>query len=270
MGCKPAHPIVAEDFAPHIPLNGREIVPSPFRGMWGREGQIGLVQIAMTRTKICGIQEASHALEAACAGAEVLGLVFVPGRRRRVDEDQALRIISALREEIDLPTKVVGLFANQPVEDVNRAIERCGLDMVQLSGGESLDYCGQLAAPVIRVLHVADSMPLEDTAASLSRDMEESIERGYMLTLDRKVDGLVGGSGLSFNWDIAEVLSGRGFDFFLAGGLTPENVGHAIRQVRPWGVDVSSGVETGGVKDGKKIRDFIDLVRAEEEVHGRR
>ena len=221
-----------------------------------------MVQVAMTRTKICGIQKESHALEAAHAGADFIGLVFVPGRRRCVDEDQALRIISALREEVDSPPKVVGLFANQPIEDVDRAIERCGLDMVQISGGESLDYCGQLAVPVIRVLHVADSMPLEDAAASLSQDMEESTEQGHMLTLDRKVDGLEGGSGLSFDWDIAEVLSGWGFDFFLAGGLTPENVGQAIKQVRPWGVDVSSGVETGGVKDGKKIRDFIKAVRA--------
>ena len=231
-------------------------------GQDGGEGQNGLVQIAMTRVKICGIQEASHALEAARAGADFIGLVFVPGRRRRVDEDVALGIVSALREGVESPPKVVGLFANQPVADVDRVIGHCGLDMVQLSGGESLDYCGRLDVPVIRVLHVSDSTAPEDAGASLSQDMEAPLERGHMLTLDRKVEGLEGGSGQSFNWDIAEAVSARGLQFFLAGGLTPENVGQAIRQVRPWGVDVSSGVETGGVKDGKRIKDFIKAVRA--------
>ena len=215
----------------------------------------------MTRVKICGNREASDLMVAAEAGADFIGLIFVPGRRRTLDEDRAIRMITALREQVASPPKIVGIFADQPLEEVDRLVRRCGLDMVQLCGGESLDYCGKIEVPVIRVLHVSDALDIANAVDNLSRELMEVGGRGHLATLDRRVGGLQGGTGQSFNWDIARTLSSRGFQFLLAGGLTPENVGPAVSMVRPWGVDVSSGVETGGAKDVEKVRAFIRAVR---------
>ena len=224
----------------------------------------------MTQIKICGIQEAAAAVVAARAGANFIGLVFVPGRRRRLDEDSALSIVSTLRQKEaktpvatgDAPPLLVGLFSDQPLRDVDQIVRQCGLDMVQLCGNESLDYCGQVEVPVIKVLHVPDSLAVEDQVVVLAHQMASIEEQGHLITLDRKVEGLQGGTGQSFNWDIARSLSTRGFSFLLAGGLTPHNVGLAVRTIRPWGVDVSSGVETGGAKDEEKIGAFTRAVRA--------
>ena len=223
----------------------------------------------MTQIKICGIQESDDAEVAARAGADFIGLVFVPGRRRRLDEDRALSIVSTLREKeakIPVGTReplplLVGLFSDQPLRNVDHIVRQCGLDMVQLCGSESLEYCGQVGVPVIKVLHVPDSLEVEDQVVLLAHQMESICEQGHLITLDRKVEGLQGGTGQGFNWDIARSLSTRGFSFLLAGGLTPHNVGLAVRTIRPQGVDVSSGVETGGAKDGEKIRAFIRAVQ---------
>lgn len=215
----------------------------------------------MTQVKICGIREIGDALEAAHAGADFIGVVFVPGRRRKVDEDQARRIATALREQVERPPRVVGLFSDQPLDEVEHAIKHCGLDLVQLCGVESLCYCSQISAQVIKVLHVSDRGSVEEQVDSLSREITALKDRGHLAALDRKVEGLQGGTGQSFDWEIAKGLSSRGFSFWLAGGLSPENVGLAVRTVHPWGVDVSSGVETGGVKDAERIRAFIEAVR---------
>ena len=215
----------------------------------------------MTQVKICGNREASDVMMAAEAGADFIGLAFVPGRRRALDGDKAVRIIADLREKVASPPKVVGLFADQPLDEVDHLIRRCGLDMVQLCGGESLDYCGKIRVPVIKVLHVSESLDVDDAVYSLSKGLSEVRDQGHLVTLDRRVEGLPGGTGQSFNWDIARMLSSKGFQFLLAGGLTPENVRLAVSKVRPWGVDVSSGVETGGAKDVEKIKAFIRAVR---------
>ena len=218
----------------------------------------------MTMVKICGLGKASDALAAAEAGADYIGLVFIPGRRRRVDDETAVRVVSALREGRESSPVVVGLFAGQPPDEVDRTVRRCGLDMVQLCGGESLDYCAQLEVPVIRVHHVGDGLPVEDAVAQLAREVLPFIERGHLANLDRKVGTQEGGTGQSFNWDISEGLAAQGLSFLMAGGLTPENVGRAVRKVRPWGVDVSSGVEIDGAKDAAKIKAFISAVRSAE------
>ena len=223
--------------------------------------------MTLTKVKICGIQEPAEALAAAGAGVDFVGLVFVPGRRRRLDEKKAASIVSDLRAEMATPPKTVGLFADQPAEEVNRTVKRCGLDMVQLCGGESLDFAAKVEAPVIKVVHVEDSLAVHDSVARLSQEVGAITERGHFVTLDRNVKGAQGGTGLSFNWDIANGLSQEGFSFLLAGGLTPENVAQAIQRVDPWGVDVSSGVETRGVKDGEKIRSFIRNARAASLAH---
>ena len=216
----------------------------------------------MTQIKICGIQDVSSALVAAEVGVDFIGLVFVPERRRRVDTERALSIVSGLGETAANPPLLVGLFADQPLDYVFQAVRNCGLDMVQLCGSESVDYCGQVGVPVIKVVHVPESLAVDEAVASLSEEMVPLIDQGHLITLDRKVDGMQGGTGQSFDWEIARSLSEKGFSFLLAGGLTTENVRLAVGKVDPWGVDVSSGVETAGVKDPDKIRAFIRAVRA--------
>ena len=213
------------------------------------------------RVKICGVREVHDALAAAEAGADFIGLVFVPGRRRQIKVEEAQRLTSNLRRNLSKPPRVVGLFADQLLEDVHAIVRRCGLDMVQLCGQESLDYCAQVEVPLIKVVHVPNGLGRQDASSTLASEMATLSERRYLITLDRKVEGLQGGTGETFDWEIATALSTNGLTFLLAGGLTPENVALAVHTVQPWGVDVSSGVETSGAKDAAKIRAFIKAAR---------
>ena len=215
----------------------------------------------MTRVKICGIQRLTDAVAAAEAGADFIGVVFVPDRRRRLTDDAAKVIVCGLRDSSGLVPKVVGLFADQPSEEVVRTVSTCGLDLVQLCGNESLDYCRRLPVPVIKVLHVLDTPGYDHDPVRLAESIQIYRDAGHLVTLDRQVDGLQGGTGQTFDWNIAAKVSQGGASFLLAGGLTSYNVAQAVTLVRPWGVDVSSGVETGGAKDPEKIRSFIHRVR---------
>ena len=200
------------------------------------------------------------------AGADFIGLVFVPGRPRRLAIDEARAIVDGLRASGDDVPQVVGLFADQPLDVVNDTIQACGLDRAQLCGIESLDYCRQTEAGVIKVLHVPGGQPDEPVIADLAERVGAYREAGHLVTLDRLVAGVPGGTGESFDWAIAEKLSHRGHSFLLAGGLLPENVAQPVARVKPWGVDVSSGVETDGRKDPDKIRDFVRIARQSTEV----
>ena len=215
----------------------------------------------MTRIKICGVMEASDALVAAEAGADFIGLVFVAGRRRRLDIQDAAKIISVLKGQGESPPSTVGLFADQPIEEVNHTLHHCGLDIAQLCGQESVEYCGQVDAPVIKVLHVMASWEVEEAVDMLEREMDRLVPLGHRITLDRKVEGLQGGTGEGFDWRIARRLSDAGRSFLLAGGLSPDNVVDAVHAARPWGVDVSSGVEINGQKDPILIRALVQRVR---------
>ena len=223
--------------------------------------------------KICGVRRLADALVAADAGADYIGIVFVPGRRRRLEPDAARRITAGLRARDGLDGRrpqVVGLFGDQPLPEVLDTIAAAGLDAVQLCGAESVAYCRQVqesGAAVIKVLHIADSAA-DDAAAAIDIDaVSQSIDAyaapGCTITLDRQVAGLHGGTGQSFDWRIAARLSER-HRFMLAGGLTPDNVANAVKSAHPWGVDVSSGVETDGVQDADKIRRFIANARNEQ------
>ena len=214
----------------------------------------------MTLVKICGIRSLDDAQVAAEAGADFIGLVFVPGRRRRLELEPAREIVAGLRGSLETPPKVVGLFADQPLEEVNSTIDACNLDLAQLCGTESLDYCRDTNAQVIKVLHIPQGQSSSSTQ-QLSDKISAHAEAGHLVTLDRLVEGLQGGTGESFDWSIAAELSQQGHNFLLAGGLSPDNVAGAVTVAHPWGVDVSSGVETNGVKDHRKIRDFIQNAR---------
>lgn len=222
----------------------------------------------MIRTKICSIRRIEDAITAAEAGADFFGLVFVPERRRRLEVAVAAEIVKGLRTLVPDPPRAVGLFADQPLDEVSATINACGLDLAQLCGRESPDYCRKVTertgAEIIKVLHVAASETVSDTGngGGIEARMAHYLEADCYVTLDRLVEGLQGGTGQSFDWEVAARLSRRGYDFLLAGGLTPDNVAQAVQQVNPWGVDVSSGVETGGQQDEEKIRAFIRNARA--------
>jgi phosphoribosylanthranilate isomerase len=211
---------------------------------------------AMPKVKICGIRTLADALVAAQAGADFIGLVFVPGRRRRLELDVARELVEGLKNGPGDTPPVVGLFADQPLEEVNHTIATCNLDMVQLCGTESLDYCRDTKAEVIKVVHIPQS-PSPAPEVELAQRIKAYRDVGCLVTLDRLVEGLQGGTGESFDWSIAADLAGKGYYFILAGGLSPENISEAVTTVGPWGVDVSSGVETNGDKDHDKIKQFI-------------
>jgi len=247
----------------------------------------------LTRVKICGCMRVEDALAAAEAGADFIGLVFAESRRR-LEPDEASDIVRALGEplshrELAAPPSLhgagaagssaiaveewfrqgaaalerllarkrpltVGVFAGQDLETVNAIADECGLDLVQLSGGEPWQDCLLIARQVIKAVHVE-----QGAAAS---DVLRRIEAGTAIAclLDTASEGAYGGSGRTMDWGLAREVASR-LPIMLAGGLTPENVGEAVRTVRPWGVDVSSGVETGGVKDAEKIRAFVQAAK---------
>ena len=156
----------------------------------------------------------------------------------------------------------VGLFGDQPLSDVLDTIAVAGLDLAQLCGEEPADYCRRVQenADVIKVLHVPNDTDA-DAIANVSSHIADYAAAGCIVTLDSQVAGLHGGTGQSFDWSVAAQLAASGRQFLLAGGLTPENVAEAVALARPWGVDVSSGVETDGEKDAGKIRRFVANAR---------
>ncbi len=212
------------------------------------------------KVKICGIRTPEDALVAAQAGADFIGLSFVPGTRRRVDVGDAKGIVTAVKAAGPQPLQVVGLFADQPLDQVNETIGACGLDAAQLCGQESLDYCRSVDAQVIKVIHV-DVNAGQTATDRLAERVGRYTNAGHLVTLDRFMKGVPGGTGQGFDWDVAAQVSQRDLRFLLAGGLTPDNVSLAVAHASPWGVDVSSGVETNGVKDHDKIRRFIENAR---------
>jgi phosphoribosylanthranilate isomerase len=213
------------------------------------------------RVKICGIRALDDALAAAEAGADLIGMVFVPERRRRITPKEAKAIVDGVRNSGGPVPRIVGLFADQSIEEVAGVVEFCGLDLAQLCGQETVEFAGQVGCDVIKVVHVAESATASDDAGTGAL-VKEFSGVGHLVTLDRYVEGIQGGTGKGFDWEVAASLSRSGHPFLLAGGLTPENVSEAITMVKPWGVDVSSGVETDGKKDHAKILEFLQKAKA--------
>jgi phosphoribosylanthranilate isomerase len=215
----------------------------------------------MTKVKICGLRRLDDALLAAKLGADFCGLVFVPGRDRRVEVSDAARLVAGFRKAWRNPAPtLVGLFADQPAEDVRSIVKTVGLDAAQLCGNESWDYAKGIGVRVLKVHHV-DGRADAQARSAARMHLEACRAHGAIAILDAYVRGLQGGTGRTFDWSVVAGLASVG-DFLLAGGLNSDNVRRAIAQVHPWGVDVSSGVETGGVKDPVKIEAFISAARA--------
>ena len=215
----------------------------------------------MTRIKICGIRDKANALAAVEAGADFIGLVFAPSQRQ-VTPHYAREIASAIKKSSDA-IKVVGVFVNAPVFQINEIADFCALDVVQLSGDESWEYCGKIANPFIKAIRIG-RQSLQDLYTELSTASKLLTGHRFITLLDSRVEGKYGGTGESFNWNLAQQIAEK-FPVIIAGGLDPENVARLIETAAPWGVDVSSGVETGGVKDTSKIKAFIEAVRKTDE-----
>ena len=199
----------------------------------------------MTRVKICGLRRREDALVAAEAGADLLGLVFAPSRRR-IDPEVARDLVDEVRAQTE--ATFVGVFVNADPAEINRVAQICGLDYAQLSGTEPDDLVDALDVPAIQVFHVA----AEGVDAGLAHRVEAS--RAELVLLDTSQQNSYGGTGKAFNWTDGSRIARP---FILAGGLTAGNAEEAVRAMQPWGVDVSSGVETVGEKDPQKIRDFV-------------
>ncbi len=211
----------------------------------------------MTRIKICGIREEVHALAAVEAGADFIGFVFAP-TRRQVSPAKAREIVDTVKKSSSA-IEPVGVFVDTPASEVNRIADFCGLDWVQLSGNESWEYCRQIARPIIKAIRIGQQLR-EEINAELTVGLKTLSPQRFITLLDSQVEGKYGGTGITFNWRLAQQVA-KEFPVIIAGGLNPENVAQAIEIATPWGVDVSSGVETDGTKDIAKIRAFIEAVR---------
>jgi len=215
----------------------------------------------MTRIKICGIRDKSHALAAVEAGVDFIGLVFAPSKRQ-INPVQAHEIANVVKKS-SAATKVVGVFVNAPFFQINEIADFCALDVIQLSGNESWEDCLKIGNPVIKAIRIGRQSP-EDICVEVSAASKLLTRRRFITLLDSEVEGKYGGTGESFNWDLAQKVAKK-FPVIIAGGLDPKNVARLIEIVAPWGVDVSSGVETAGVKDITKIKAFVDAVRKADE-----
>lgn len=214
----------------------------------------------MTKIKICGITRAEDAHLAAEFGADFLGFIFVPNSPRSIDPKKAARIISQVqwaggkgtrhdgRPIESNPLHCVGVFRDASLEEIRRVSAIAGNRYVQLHGDEADDLVRELGMPAIKTVHVGETVPVVATSAE-------------WLLFDTHDAKLGGGTGRAFDWTLLSRVP-RSKPFFLAGGLTPDNVADAIRAVRPDAIDVASGVESQpGVKDAGKLRKLFEKVR---------
>jgi phosphoribosylanthranilate isomerase len=211
------------------------------------------------KVKLCGIMENQHALAVAETGADFIGMVFAPSRRR-VTPNKGREISQALMALPSRPS-IVGVFVNAPQDEVHKIAQFCHLDYVQLNGDEPVEYMNEIEKPIIKAIHLS-GQPIAEILAEMEQGYKVRDDIVYLL--DSYASGMFGGTGKTSDWDIAAEVAGK-FPIILAGGLSPQNVGEAIKRVRPWGVDISSGIETSGVKDIMKMKSFIKVVREVDE-----
>lgn len=204
------------------------------------------------KVKICGIKTIEAAKHAAQCGADALGFVFA-NSKRQITTSEAKNIIEALPEQVWR----VGVFVNKSAATIKQIAQTAGLTHVQLHGDENPEEYKSIGLPLIKAVSVKSPEDLEKI---------DSIEADYIL-LDSPPADYRGGNGSSFEWNLAKAIGKSKTNIILAGGLDPGNIGEAINKVKPFMVDVSSGVETNGEKDLAKIEEFINSAKnAGEEV----
>ena len=204
------------------------------------------------KIKICGITDLADARYASGAMVNYLGFIFYDKSPRYIDPAE----VGAIINWIEGPEKV-GVFVNQPLDDVNRVAKESGLDLVQLHGNETLEYCQLIEKPVIKAIHITPDYNIKELKASVLL-YSEVVD---FLLFDSKIGNQWGGTGKTFDRNILKEITGDN-PFFLSGGLNSENIKEAIETVQPYALDVSSGVEEKpGVKDYKKIEALMEIVR---------
>ncbi|MCI0482823.1 MAG: phosphoribosylanthranilate isomerase [Candidatus Dadabacteria bacterium] len=201
----------------------------------------------MVRVKVCGITNSDDAFRAVELGADALGFIFYKGSKRYIDPRDAQRIISSLPPFVSS----VGVFVNQGPDEIKEAVETSGVDTVQLHGDETPEFCALLPYKLIKAVRVKDTVNTE----------EVELYPVLAILFDKHTDEMYGGTGTSFDWGVLKGIA-ISKKVILSGGLTPENVFRAIEIVRPYGVDVSTGVEDSpGKKNHMKMRKFIEAVK---------
>ena len=200
------------------------------------------------KVKICGMTQLKDALFAVEQGVDAVGFIFYKKSPRAVTMKTVRGIIKKLPPLVD----TVGVFVNESAERLNKIADYCGLDLVQLHGEESPAFCRKIHRRVIKAFRVKDLQSI--------KQLEKFPVSGFLL--DTFSDDLHGGTGKTFDWNLALPAKKMG-PVILAGGLTPRNILQAVRQVRPYGVDVCSGVEKSpGIKDLEKVRAFLKNIRS--------
>jgi len=200
------------------------------------------------KIKICGITNVADAIAAAEAGADMIGLMFYEKSPRHVSLQAAAEISRAVSPFV----MKVGVFVNASEDLVVRAIAECGLTLLQFHGDESPEFCTQFGLMSMKAFRIRDAESL--------KEIPKFKTDSYLL--DAFSPEARGGTGEKFNWDLAIEAKKFNKPIFLAGGLTPENVTEAVRKVQPFGVDVSSGVESApGKKDAAKVKAFIQAAK---------
>lgn len=205
-----------------------------------------------TNVKICGITNLEDARFVSGALADYIGFIFYPESPRFIEPAKAGAIINWLEGP-----KKVGVFVNQPLDDVQSVATQTGLDIIQLHGEESVEYCQLIEKPVIKVFHIG-----EDTSPeSLNKMIDPYLDTVDYLLFDTQLPGKWGGTGKSFDWELLTAV-GEVKPYFVSGGLNPDNIRDAISKTHPYAVDLSSGLEESpGLKDFTKIETFFDQMR---------
>jgi phosphoribosylanthranilate isomerase len=219
----------------------------------------------MTKIKICGIKTLKDALAAIEAGADFLGFNFYTKGVRFIEKSACAQITSVLKREHP-NIKIIGVFVNSPIDEVNDILKTCSLDLAQLHGDEPPEMLSAFNGKAFKAIRLSASISVNTSVYPFLKSATQSVHpfssvENPALLIDATVKGVYGGSGVTADWAAAAELA-KQYPLLLAGGLTPENVTDAIRQVNPWGVDVASGVESSaGVKDAAKISAFVKAVR---------
>lgn len=218
----------------------------------------------MTKVKVCGILRAENALMVSRAGADMIGLNFYRKSPRYIQTLVARDIARQLRRELgDACPAIVGVFVNAGLDQVRAIAEEVGLDYAQLNGDETAAFVGALPGLAFKAIRPADESAARTEAAALAPGFLAGKDAPSVL-LDAYNPKLYGGTGETASVSIAKAVRAVAPRLMLAGGLTPENVAERVRAIKPWGVDVASGVEAGtpGIKDEAKVRAFIEEVRS--------
>lgn len=211
------------------------------------------MSINWVKIKICGLTRDKDLLFLKGLGVDFAGFIFVPGTPRFLDLEKAKK----LTRLVPVGIRRVGVFMDEDPAVVRKTAEACGLDILQFHGGESPEYCDQFGLPYFKVIKIVG-------------EIDPELLTGYRpeaFLLDTFTEQAVGGTGKTFDWTVASGMVESGIPIILAGGLNPENVSRAVKEVKPWGIDVSSGVESApGIKDHDKMSLFVKEARNPEAV----